>query len=181
MSAVKIALKMLALMIGLTGIVYPLFVTFISQFTMPKQADGSLVRRGDQIIGSALIAQNFKSEVYFWPRPSAVDFDPIRPAGGSNLGPTSKKLQENVQAKVKVLGPDAPAELVYSSGSGLDPHISLQTAYFQIERVVKKRMISDQAALRSMIDSLAEGKGDQYVNVLMLNIALDEHFPQKTL
>ena len=86
-----------------------------------------------------------------------------------------------MQAKVKVLGPDAPAELVYSSGSGLDPHISLQTAYFQIERVVKKRMISDQAALRSMIDSLAEGKGDQYVNVLMLNIALDEHFPQKTL
>ena len=175
------ALRMLAIMIALTGIVYPLLVTVVSHLTMPKQASGSLVWMGDQVIGSELIAQNFKNEAYFWPRPSAVDFDPIKPAGGSNLGPTSKKLQEEVAAKVKALGPSAPPELVYASGSGLDPHISMQTAYYQMERVAKKRLIADQEKLRAFIDSFAEGWGGRYVNVMMLNKALDEHFPLKPL
>lgn len=171
---VHTALKMLLSMIVLTGCLYPLIVTLIAQLTMPKQAGGSLVWQGKQLIGSELIAQNFKSEAYFWPRPSAVEFDPIKPAGGSNLGPTSKKLQETVQEKIKTLGHDAPPELVYASGSGLDPHISLQTAYFQVDRVAKKRSINDRASLRSLIESYAEGFGDRYVNVLMLNRALDE-------
>lgn len=174
-------MRMLAFMIALTGVIYPLLVTFISHFTMPKLAGGSLVWAGDKVIGSELIAQDFKNEAYFWPRPSAVDFDPIKPAGGSNLGPTSKKLQEMVEAKVNSLGPNAPAELVYASGSGLDPHISLQTAYFQMERVANKRLISDQDKLQSFINEFAEGFGSKYVNVLMLNKALDENFPLKPI
>jgi K+-transporting ATPase ATPase C chain len=146
---------------------------------MPKQAGGSLVKIGDQVRGSELIAQNFKGESYFWPRPSAVDFDPIKPAGGSNLGPTSQKLKATVEEKVKMLGSHPPAELVYASGSGLDPHISLETAYFQMERIAKVRSITDQGQLQALIDSLAEGFKNKYVNVLMLNHALDQQFPLK--
>lgn len=177
----KAALKMLIVMILLTGVLYPLIITFISQVAMPWKANGSLVYEKNQLIGSELIGQNFKSEAYFWPRPSAVDYDPMKPAGGSNLGPTSKKLQEIVQSKIKLLGKEPPSELVYSSGSGLDPHISLQTAYFQIERVAKKREISDPSSLRSLIESSAEGFNKKYVNVLRLNQALDQKFPTKSL
>jgi K+-transporting ATPase ATPase C chain len=179
MDVLRTALKMLLTMILLTGILYPLLITFIAQMTMPKQAGGSLIMIGDRKIGSELIAQNFKGEVYFWPRPSAVDFDPVKPAGGSNLGPTSQKLKELVAEKLKQLGSNAPSELVYSSGSGLDPHISLETAYFQLDRVAKARSIADQTKVRSLIDSLAEGFSRRYVNVLILNKTLDQQFPLK--
>jgi potassium-transporting ATPase KdpC subunit len=173
----RIALKMLIVMIFLTGLVYPLLIILIAQVTMPRQAGGSLVRVADKVIGSELIAQNFKKDAYFWPRPSAVDFDPIKPAGGSNLGPTSKKLREAVEKKVKILGSHPPPELVYASGSGLDPHISLEAAYFQMERVARARSIANQSQLRSLVNSLAEGFREDYVNVLLLNQSLDQQFP----
>ena len=179
MHSARTALKMLTAMIVLTGLIYPLLITLIAQLAMPKQAQGSLVRIGDKIIGSELIAQNFKGEAYFWPRPSAVDFDPIKPSGGSNLGPTSQKLKEIVEGKMKELGLNPPPELVYSSGSGLDPHMSIETAYFQLNRVAKARSIEDQSLLRSLIHSQAEGFRGKYVNVLLLNKALDQNFPLK--
>jgi K+-transporting ATPase ATPase C chain len=179
MHPARTALKMLAIMIILTGLIYPLLITLISQVAMPQQANGSLIRMGDKIVGSELIAQNFKGDAYFWPRPSAIDFDPIKPSGGSNLGPTSKKLKEAVEEKIKMLGSHLPAELVYASGSGLDPHINLETAYYQLERVAKARSIADQAQLRSLIESLQEGFKNQYINVLILNQSLDQQFPLK--
>lgn len=178
-SAIRPALKMLFFMIVLTGVLYPLIVMLIALFMMPKQSGGSLIEIGEQIKGSKLIAQNFLGEAYFWPRPSAIDFNPIKPSGGSNLGPTSQKLKEEVEKRVKSLGPEAPPELVYTSGSGLDPHISVETAYFQLNRVTKARLIKNQNELRSLVDSLAEGMNQKYVNVLMLNIALDQQFPPK--
>lgn len=179
MHLVRTALKMLATMIVLTGLIYPLLITLISQVAMLKQAGGSLILIGDKIVGSELIAQNFKGSIYFHPRPSAVDFNPIKPAGGSNLGPTSKKLKETVEEKINMLGSHPPAELVYASGSGLDPHISLETAYYQIERIAKARSITDPAQLHFLIESLQEGFKNKYVNVLLLNQALDQQFPQK--
>ena len=97
----RIAFKMLVAMILLTGLIYPLLLMLIAQVTMPRQAEGSFIRVKDKVIGSELIGQNFKGEAYFWPRPSAVDFDPLKPAGGSNLGPTSQKLKEAVEEKVQ--------------------------------------------------------------------------------
>jgi K+-transporting ATPase ATPase C chain len=179
MHSARIALKMLITMIVLTGLLYPLLITLIAQLAIHHRANGSLVTIGEKAIGSELIAQNFKGEAYFWPRPSAVDFDPIKPAGGSNLGPTSQKLKDRVEEKVKILGLNPPPELVYSSGSGLDPHISLQTAYFQLDRVAKARSIADRSQLHSLIHSQAQGFKAKYVNVLMLNILLDQRFPLK--
>lgn len=178
-SAPFTALKMLTMMIVLTGLIYPLFITLIAHFTMPKKAGGSLVRDKNGVIGSKLIAQGFKANVYFWPRPSAVNYDPMKPAGGSNLGPTSKKLKEYVEEKVKALGPQAPSELVYTSASGLDPHISLETAYFQLDRIAKARSVED-SQLIILIDNLAEGFPKRYVNVLMLNKSLDQKYPLRS-
>lgn len=180
MQQLRISLKMLCLMIVLTGLIYPLFATLVFSITMSKKAGGSLILSENRVIGSKLIAQKFIGEAYFWPRPSAVDYNPAKPAGGSNLGPSSKKLKEQVEERIKTLGPKVPAELAYASGSGLDPHISLPAAYFQVERIANKRTVADQAQLRALIDSLAEGLGDQYVNVLLLNNALDQQFPVKT-
>ena len=161
----------------LTGLAYPLFITGIAQLTMPRLANGSLIQQKDQTIGSALIAQNTTGDRYFWPRPSAIDFDPMKPSGGSNLGPTSQKLKEAVEERKKKVGNQAPPELLYASGSGLDPHISLETAYFQMPRVAKGRSINE-THLKEMIDRISEG-GQlgwiRYVNVLVLNQALDEH------
>lgn len=166
----KIALKIFLLMTVLTGFAYPLLITGIAQMAMPWLANGSLIYKEGKVSGSALLAQKSGAR-YFWPRPSAIDYDPIRPSGGSNLGPTSIKLKELITERKKQVGENAPAELLYASGSGLDPHIGLMTAYFQIERVAKERGISE-AELKQMIDSLSLGK--HYVNVLLLNQKLDE-------
>jgi potassium-transporting ATPase KdpC subunit len=178
MHSARTALKMLIAMIVLTGLIYPLLITSISQLTMPTQSRGSLIISGDRVIGSELIAQNFKGEAYFWPRPSAVEFDPMKPAGGSNLGPTSQQLKNLVEERVKRLGPQTPSELVYASGSGLDPHISLKAAFFQLERISKARSIKDDQ-LYPLVESLSEGIGAKYVNVLILNRTLDQQFPLK--
>jgi K+-transporting ATPase ATPase C chain len=179
MHSARIALKMLVTMTILTGLIYPLLMTFISLLAMPKQAKGSLIHLGEKVMGSELIAQGFKGESYFWPRPSAVDFDPLKPAGGSNLGPTSQKLKEIVKKRAEKVGLNPPPELVYASGSGIDPHISLEAAYYQMDRVARSRSIQDKVQVKSLIDSLAEGFRKNYVNVLLLNQALDQQFPIK--
>lgn len=177
MSTFKIALRMFILMTLLTGIIYPVLIIVIAQLTMPALANGSFINKNEQIIGSSLIVQNMTEDRYFWPRPSAIDYDPMKPSGGSNLGPTSQKLKDTVKERQQKLGQNAPTELLYASGSGLDPHINLESAYFQIPRIAKARSISEEK-LKNLIDSLKEGKqlgflSSFYVNVLLLNLALD--------
>lgn len=173
----------------LTGFLYPLLVTVISRITMRDQADGSLLIVKDQIKGSALIAQPFASDIYFWPRPSAVNYNPIH-SGGSNLGPSSKELKKQVQERALKLShiehpgiSSIPAELVYASGSGLDPHISAAGAYFQINRVAKARGLTSSQVdeLRRLIDGQIKSNGGTLgpstINVLMLNVQIDQQFP----
>ncbi|MBA3958599.1 MAG: potassium-transporting ATPase subunit KdpC [Parachlamydiaceae bacterium] len=175
------SLRMFLWMTLLTGIIYPLIVTLIAQVTMPQNANGSLVIQNDKIIGSSLIAQNFESNRYFWPRPSAVNHNPL-PSGGSNLSPTSLKLKQQVESRKERLNGSSPipipSELLFASGSGLDPHISMETAYFQIERILKERANYTVETLKTLIDDNIEGYfGIYYVNVLHLNLLLDRNSP----
>ena len=162
----------------LTGIVYPLLITLVAQLTMPLKANGSLIKKEGLIIGSELLAQKIVDDRYFQARPSAIDYDPLKPSGGSNLGPTSKELQQKVVEGRKQLGAVAPADLLYASGSGLDPHIRVMSAYFQVSRIAKARLI-DEKKLIQLVDSMVEGRqlgflGPRYVNVMRLNKELDE-------
>ncbi len=170
------AFKFLLLMTLLTGILYPLFITLTAQLIMPYQANGSLIKMEGKTIGSLLIAQHTDLERYFWPRPSFIDYDPLKPSGGSNLGPTSATLKQMIEERKKKIGFDAPSELLYASASGLDPHITIEAAYYQAPRVARARSL-DEENLKKLIHSLEEGtilrRG--YVNVLLLNKALDDN------
>ena len=182
----KAALATLALLIVLCG-VYPLVVWGIAQVAFPGQANGSLIKVKGQIIGSQLLAQNFNGPQYFHPRPSAAGdtgFDGAS-SGGSNLGPLSQKLSDLVKERVEKYrtennlpaGTLVPADAVTASGSGLDPHISLQNAAIQTTRVAQTRKLSaDQ--VKSLIQQYTAGPdlgflGEPGVNVLRLNLALD--------
>lgn len=181
MTTFKIAFKAFIFIAILTGMIYPLIVTVIAQITMPDLANGSLVNKEEKVIGSALIAQNAQADHYFWPRPSAIDYDPLRPSGGSNLGPTSQKLKEEVDKRKQKYGDSAPPDLLYASGSGLDPHMSFETAMHQVQRVAQARSL-DEEELKTIIESMREKKqlgllGSGYINVLLLNHALDEKHP----
>jgi potassium-transporting ATPase KdpC subunit len=168
----------------LTGILYPFGITGLAQLIMKKKADGDFISHKGHLVGAVLIAQKFESDRYFWPRPSAVDYNPL-PSGGSNLGPTSKALQKAVEErKEKILKihnidqDQIPSELLFASGSGLDPHISVSTAYFQIDRVAKQRGIEGKE-IKNLIDRMIIERrlgflGEACVNVLVLNKALDE-------
>jgi K+-transporting ATPase ATPase C chain len=176
----------------LLGVAYPLAVTGISQIIFPHQANGSLVTRNGQVIGSELIGQNFAKPEYFQPRPSAAGNDGYDPAasGGSNYGPTNQKLIDRVKASVDKFhkeNPDyhgpIPADLLTASGSGLDPEISPASAQAQAARVAKARGISaDQ--LGQLVAQYTQSPdlgliGEPRVNVLKLNLALDQQFPKK--
>jgi K+-transporting ATPase ATPase C chain len=189
---VKPALIIFVLLTLLTGVVYPLLVTGVAQIVFPYQANGSLVKNGGKILGSVLIGQDFSSSRYFWGRVSATSgepytaFDPAVQAGssGSNLGPLSQTLNDDVQARVEILqkanGGDSsiiPADLVTSSASGLDPQISPQAANYQIARVAKSRGL-DEKTVKDLVAELTEERqfgilGEPCVNVLLLNLALD--------
>jgi K+-transporting ATPase ATPase C chain len=180
------ALTMLLLMTVLTGVVYPLTVTGLAQLFFQEQANGSVIMREGKVIGSNLIGQYFDKPEYFWTRPSATTPFPYNAAasGGSNLGPTNPVLIEAVKARVIALraadpGNDVaiPVDLVTSSGSGLDPHISPAAALYQVKRVARARGL-DEAVVRTLLSEHTEERqfkllGEQRVNVLQLNLALD--------
>jgi potassium-transporting ATPase KdpC subunit len=169
----------------LTGILYPLLITIIALFSMHPQATGSIISRKGKAVGSQLIAQKFTKDKYFWPRPSAVDYNPL-PSGGSNLGPISAELKKNVDERAVIISKThanvarnkIPSELLFASGSGLDPHISPEAALFQVERVAKARKM-EASVIKKLIHKMTEKRllgflGQNCVNVLSLNIALDE-------
>ena len=180
-------LATLALLIILCG-VYPLVVWGIGQAAFPRQANGSLVEVQGKVVGSALLAQNFNGPQYFHPRPSAAGdtgFDGTS-SGGSNLGPLSQKLVDQVKERVEnyrkennmPAGTPVPADAVTASGSGLDPHISLKNADLQAKRVATARGLSP-AQINKLIETCTDGPGlgflgEPGVNVLMLNLALDK-------
>ncbi len=176
----------------LLGVVYPLVMTGISQVLFPHQANGSLILSGDKVIGSELIGQNFAKPEYFQPRPSAAGNDGYDPtaSGGSNYGPTNQKLVDRVKAsidKFRKENPDytgpLPADLVTASASGLDPHLSPDSAKAQAARVAKARGVTVEQ-MNQLIAQFTEGPdlgflGEPRVNVLKLNLAMDQQFPRK--
>jgi K+-transporting ATPase ATPase C chain len=179
------ALMMLVILTAITGVLYPLLVTGIAQLAFPRQANGGLVRVGDTVVGSALLGQANDDPRYFWPRPSATGYDTL-PSGGSNLAPTSADLAAVVARRAADfraahgLSDDTPlpTEILFASGSGLDPHISPDAARLQVERVAAARGL-DEAQVAALVEEYVEGPqlgllGRPRVNVLLLNRALDE-------
>jgi potassium-transporting ATPase KdpC subunit len=178
------AFSIVILMTLLTGIAYPLAITGVAQALAPASANGSLILRDGHTIGSALIGQDFKSDRYFWPRPSATSPDPYNAgaSGGSNYGPTSAKLRDRVQSDIARLQQSGiatplPADAVMASGSGLDPDISPDFARAQVDRVARVRGI-EPALLERLVATHVDERllgfiGEPRVNVLELNLALD--------
>ncbi|WNG42996.1 potassium-transporting ATPase subunit KdpC [Archangium minus] len=188
-STLVTALRACLVTLVLTGVLYPLTVTGLSQVLFPDEANGSLVsREKGQVVGSALISQGFSRAGYFQPRPSAAgNGHDATASSGSNLGPTSQKLRERAVSDAERLrqeNPDAsgpvPAELVTASGSGLDPHLSPEAVRWQVPRVARARHVDSQRIL-AVVEANTEGRtfgilGEPRVNVLLLNLALDRQF-----
>ena len=192
---IRPAIVILVALILITGLAYPLAITGLAGVLFPYQAQGSLIERNGDVIGSELIGQVFTDDKYFHGRPSATNTpDPADPtknvdapynaanSGGSNLGPTSKALADRLQGdvdKLKAENPSVPVpiDLVTTSGSGLDPHISPAAALFQVPRVAKARNMPEDS-VRALVQAQTEGRflgllGEPRVNVLALNLALD--------
>ncbi len=182
----SVAFRMTAVTLTLTGLAYPLVVTAIARVLFPRQAEGSFVTVDGKAVGSELIGQRFADPAYFQGRPSSAGTDGYDAAnsGGSNLGPTSKTLRDRMQQDVGRLqsaNPDAPREvpieLVTTSASGLDPHISPEAALWQAPRVARARRV-EVARVRQLVLEHVEGRqlgflGEPRVNVLLPNLALD--------
>jgi K+-transporting ATPase ATPase C chain len=192
---IRPAILLLVLLTLITGLAYPLAMTAIAGVIFPKQAQGGLIEKDGKVVGSALIGQEFKEDKYFHGRPSATvapdpaDSTKTVPApynaansGGSNLGPTSKALNDRVKEdveKLKAENPSAavPVDLVTTSGSGLDPDISPESALFQVPRIAKARSMPEES-VRKLVTQNTSGRlaglfGEPRVNVLALNLALD--------
>ena len=169
----------------LTGLVYPLLMTGIIQIALPEQASGSLIVMNGKIVGSELIGQNFTSPSYFHGRPSAVNYAG-NGSGASNFGPTNKNLMEQVSQRISEIRTEnnlssnatVPSELVLTSGSGLDPHISMEGAMLQVPRVAVARGIPESEVKVLVYQHIEPAQfgimGQERVNVLNLNLALDE-------
>jgi K+-transporting ATPase ATPase C chain len=192
---IRPAIVVLLALTLITGLVYPLAMTGIAEVIFPRQAEGSLIEMNGKVVGSELIGQDFSSDKYFHGRPSATTApDPGDPAktvpapynaansGGSNLGPSNKALIDRVQGdidRLKAENPSAqvPADLVTTSASGLDPHISPEAALFQVPRIAKARNLPEDR-IRQLVSDRTEDRllgflGEPRVNVLLLNLALD--------
>ena len=182
------ALRLAIVLTVVTGIVYPLAMTGVAQAVFPKQANGSLVYVNDKPVGSILLGQNFTAAKYFHSRPSSAGSDgyDASSSAGSNLGPTNKKLMDTVKDNLDKVRTEnqldaeakVPSDMVLASGSGLDPDISPEAAYLQVGRVASERSLSEDK-VRSLVASQVQGKtigllGEQRVNVLVLNMALDK-------
>jgi potassium-transporting ATPase KdpC subunit len=182
------ALKFLLIMTLLTGIFYPVLMTGAAKVIFPEKANGSLLRKDGKILGSKFIAQKFDNNKYFWSRPSAINFNPV-PSGASNFGPTSKELVSQVNKRRKIFiaannivdTTALPAEMLFASASGLDPHISPYAALLQVKRIARTRHFNiDQVKrLNDLIRHSTEKRqfgilGEERINVLLLNIGLDE-------
>lgn len=183
-----IAIKFLAVMTIITGITYPIFVTVIAQIAFRDKANGSLITKNGKIIGSRLIGQNFNNSRYFWPRPSSCDYNPLQSAG-SNLGPTSEKLKVLVEKRrasfIKANGIkdsiQIPSEMLFASGSGLDPDISPEAAILQANRIENERNFNKAQyhQLIRIIHKMTEKPqffmfGEEKINVFRLNLELDK-------
>jgi K+-transporting ATPase ATPase C chain len=182
-SQVRPAFFILLIFTIITGVVYPLVVTGVAQVIFPSQANGSLIMVDGKAVGSELIGQQFDDPKYFWGRPSAAGYNAAA-SSGSNYGPLNPTLLDVVQMRIddlKAADPDntlpIPVDLVTASGSGLDPHISIAAATYQVARVAAARGWSE-ADVQSLVDQYTEGRqfgflGEPRVNVLLLNLALD--------
>ncbi|QIP55204.1 potassium-transporting ATPase subunit KdpC [Hafnia alvei] len=190
MSLLRPSIMMMLILTAITGIAYPLLTTGLAQVIFHSQAEGSLIERDGVIVGSRLIGQNFTQPKYFWDRPSATADAAYNPqaSGGSNLAASNPQLDKNLKARAALLrqaDPSAPVaipvDLMTSSASGLDPHISPQAAYYQAARIAKVRNLP-QASVEKLIAantkySLPQFIGQPVVNVLELNMALDALLP----
>lgn len=179
------SIRLIGVLAIITVIVYPILILAVGQVAVPASAQGSLIERDGEIVGSARIAQSFTRPEYLWPRPSAVGYDGAG-AGGSNLAPTNPALGERAEETVMAyrnsgIGIDLPADLVTASGSGLDPHISLEGALVQTSRIASARNV-DLTEVESVIRAAAQRlppalvADEQIVAVLQANLALDDHF-----
>ncbi|MBX3033525.1 MAG: potassium-transporting ATPase subunit KdpC [Bdellovibrionaceae bacterium] len=179
------ALRMMFLMTLLLGGLYPVLMTGAAEAMFPSSASGSLIERDGRVVGSELIAQKFTQEGFFWPRPSAVDFNPL-PSGGSNLSPVAKQLRERWSERRALFAgrDDVPQELLFASASGLDPHLSPAGALFQVPRVARARGVAEER-LKQLVRDHTEGPqwgflGESRVNVLKLNLALLDLLSERT-
>jgi potassium-transporting ATPase KdpC subunit len=190
-SQLRPALTIFLFLTLITGVIYPLAVTGIAQTLFPHQANGSLIDVDGRLYGSELIGQQFNDPKYFWGRPSAAAYNAAA-SSGSNLGPNNPALQKMVQARIdalKAADPEntlpVPVDLVTTSASGLDPHISVAAALYQVHRVAAARGLSE-ADVQSLVGVYTEGRqfgflGEPRVNVLLLNLALDGIKPSKAI
>jgi K+-transporting ATPase ATPase C chain len=183
------SLKMFFGLLVLVGGIYPLIITGGALLTMKEKASGSLIIKEGKVVGSRLIGQQFENEKFFWPRPSEVGYNPL-PSGASNLGPTSQKLSEAVQARKLRLAKShgtadfalIPSDLLFASASGLDPHISVEAALFQCDRIARARHLKGEAGRQLIVDLITKHTekpllgfiGCPRINVLELNLALEE-------
>lgn len=181
MSQLKTTLILLVLLTLITGLIYPLVFTGLAQFCFPYEAGGSLIFKGNRVIGSRLIGQAFSSAAYFWGRPSATTPYPYNgeASSGSNLGPTNPDFLATVKARISLFKDQqrVPVDLVTASASGLDPEISPYAAYYQVRRVAKARQLPE-VLIQQLISEHLKGPtwgflGEARVNVLELNLALD--------
>lgn len=187
---IRACLSFIVLFTLLLGGIYPGITAALLQLIFPTQANGSLLTKEDKVIGSELIGQSFTSSRYFWGRPSAVETDKNAMSGGSNLNPANFRLIARVQERIGIVQKDQarlpiPVDLVTASASGLDPHISIEAARYQIARIAKARKMKENE-LFELIETTKEGRqlgvfGEPTVNVLKLNIALDKITPNANI
>ncbi|HTP79892.1 MAG TPA: potassium-transporting ATPase subunit KdpC [Bacteroidota bacterium] len=181
------SLRVLLTLTIVTGFLYPILIAVIARVVFPKRAEGSLLERDGVTVGSLFVAQKFESDRYFWPRPSAVDYNPL-PSGATNFGPTSDTLRRVVEFRRAAfisrnqlgLTVTVPNDMLFSSGSGLDPEISPESAFLQVDRVARARHFDERqkSALRELVVRSVRSPqfrilGMARVNVLSLNLAID--------